>query len=137
MPTHRIVDPAAILLVVATLGGLGAGGCRPDPRGGGGAAGAARGAIPADPPSITGVVTAAGPGRTLRIEERPEDTSGSAKAQVRVADGATILERSGRAHGFDEIRVGALVSAWFTGPVAESYPVQATARMLVIEAFPQ
>lgn len=85
-------------------------------------------------PSITGVVTSIGPGRTLRIEERPSDESGSAKAMVRVPEGASIRHRDSQAQRhFESIQQGATVSAWFTGPVAESYPVQATANALVIE----
>jgi hypothetical protein len=118
------------LTIAALLAAAGCGGGAP---GAGEPGGAAAAAVPAEPPSITGVVTAAGPGRTLRVEERPEDASGSAKAQVRVPEGAAILDRGGRARRFDEVQRGARVSAWFTGPVAESYPVQATARVVVIE----
>ncbi len=89
---------------------------------------------PTEAPSITGVVTQVGPGRTLRIEENPSDESGSAKAVVRVPEGASIRDRdSGTSRNFEVLQQGATVSAWFTGPVAESYPVQATANALVIE----
>lgn len=90
--------------------------------------------IPADAPSIIGVVTSIGPGRTLRIEEKPSDESGSAKAVVRVPEGVAIRDRdSNTPRTFEDLQQGATVSAWFTGPVAESYPVQATASALVIE----
>lgn len=89
--------------------------------------------IPATSPSITGTVTAVGPGRSLRIEEVPGEASGSQKAQVRVPDGVVILDRSGQTRTLVDIHEGAIVSAWFTGPVAESYPVQATASAIVIE----
>jgi hypothetical protein len=90
--------------------------------------------LPGGEPGITGVVTAVGDSaRTLRVEERPEDTSGSAKAVVRVPAGTPILERSGQARQFGELRVGMRVSVWFAGPVAESYPVQGTAHTVVIE----
>jgi len=89
--------------------------------------------VPKDSPSITGTVTAIGPEGTLRIEANPKEESGSAKAQVRVPDGVAILERSGSTRRFEDIRQNQIVSAWFTGPVAESYPVQATASVIVIE----
>lgn len=89
--------------------------------------------VPNTSPSITGTVTAIGRGGTLRIEANPREESGSAKAQVRVRDGVAILERSGITRRFEDIRQGQIVSAWFTGPVAESYPVQATASVIVIE----
>ena len=85
-------------------------------------------------PDITGVVTAVNASaRTLRVEERPEDASGSAKAVVRVTAGTPVVERSGRARDFGEVRVGMRVSVWFAGPVAESYPVQAAAQTVVVE----
>ena len=91
-------------------------------------------AVPAGAPDITGVVTAVnGSARTLRVEERAEDASGSAKAVVRIPAGAPVLDRSGQARDFGDVRVGLRVSVWFTGPVAESYPVQATAQTVVIE----
>ena len=89
--------------------------------------------LPGAAPSITGTVTAISPGGTLRIEANPTEESGSAKAQVRVPDGVAILERSGIRRRFEDIRQGQIVSAWFTGPVAESYPVQATASVIAIE----
>ena len=87
-----------------------------------------------DEPAMTGIVTSIGPGRTLRIEERPSDESGSAKAVVRVPEGAAIRDRdSGASLTFEQLEPGATVSAWFAGPIAESYPVQATASALVLE----
>ncbi len=96
--------------------------------------GKAAATVPHTSPSITGTVTAIGEGGTLRIEANPEEESGSAKAQVRVREGVAILERSGLTRRFEDIREGQTVSAWFTGPVAESYPVQATASVIVIES---
>ena len=93
----------------------------------------ARSAMPAGAPSITGIVTAVQPDGRIRIEERPDETAGSAKAVVRLSDGATLLHRSGAPAAIDAIRNGVRVSAWFTGPVMESYPVQATANAIVIE----
>jgi len=95
--------------------------------------GATTAIFPTNAPSITGIVTAIGPGASLRIEEKPGLDAGGAKAQVRVPDGAAILDRSGPERTLADIREGAIVSAWFTGPVAESYPVQATASAIVIE----
>lgn len=91
--------------------------------------------LPTEAPSIWGLVTAIGPGRTLMIEENPSLKSGSAKAHVKVPENTEIWDRgSGARRSFEDIRQGGTVSAWFTGPVAESYPVQATARVIVIES---
>jgi hypothetical protein len=94
----------------------------------------ARATIPAAAPSITGVVTDVGSDSRIRIEERPTDTSGSAKAVVRLAENAAILTRAGSPATFGAIQTGMRVSAWFIGPVMESYPVQATANVIVIES---
>lgn len=115
----------AMLLLVAVAGCSPGDRHRPDGP-------SARGLPPAEPPSITGTVTAVGPGRTLRIEERPQEPAGSEKAQVRVPEGARIIDSAGARLAFEEIRAGEVASAWFTGPVAESYPVQATASAIVV-----
>ena len=94
----------------------------------------ARAAIPASAPSITGVVTSVQAERRLRIEENPDESAGSAKAVVRVTDDAIVLTRGGSTTSFQAIRTGMRVSAWFSGPVMESYPVQTTANVIVIES---
>jgi hypothetical protein len=88
--------------------------------------------LPDEPPSISGFVTAIGDDGRVRIEERPDDHSGYEKAVARI-DGARIVRRSGAAATAADVAVGQRVSAWFTGPVMESYPVQATASVVVIE----
>ncbi|MDQ3698539.1 MAG: YobA family protein [Gemmatimonadota bacterium] len=98
----------------------------PAPPGGAGAM------IPNEAPSITGQVTGVTL-PTVRVEERPADAAGSAKASVRLVDGTRLLRRGGSAAASGDLRVGQRVSVWFTGPVMESYPVQATASVIVIE----
>ena len=77
------------------------------------------------------------PRRAILVEEVPGPiTSGGDKSLVTVLAGARVLRRTGGgvgAAGFGELRVGQRVSAWFDGPVAESYPSQARARVVVIE----
>jgi hypothetical protein len=122
--------------------------------------------LTAEPPGITGIVTAvtagdsvpprpgsgnpdgsvscppscAGPLRPLRavrIEEIPGSLlSGGSKSVVTVLGGVPVLRRAGGGAtiaAFDSLRVGQRVSAWFDGPILESYPSQARARLLVIE----
>lgn len=88
--------------------------------------------IPEEPPYITGTITAVGLG-SVRIEEVPADSSGSAKAQARTDAGTIVIDRSRNRLTFDSLRVGQRVSAWFTGPIMESYPVQGNARVIVVE----
>ena len=91
---------------------------------------------PARAPDIVGTVThlhrSGERTVTIRVEERPADESGSAKASIRVTEDTRVI-RGGSIVSEREIRQGARVSAWFTGPVAESYPVQARAEAVRIE----
>lgn len=121
-----------ITICTMFLAGLALAACRPGPDDATSAR-AAGGAVPTLPASITGTVTDIGADRRLRIEERPGDASGSAKAVVRLSADATIVTRAGVAARVEDIAVGTRVSAWFIGPVMESYPVQATANVIVIE----
>lgn len=95
--------------------------------------------VPDGPPSIRGTVTALDQQGerigVLRIEEVPADSSGSDKASVRVGGRTRIYRREGevlRRIEFRQLRVGQRAEAWFTGPVMESYPVQATAEVIVV-----
>lgn len=57
------------------------------------------------------------------------------KASVTITRATRILRQEGegrRAVTFEALEVGQRVQARFTGPVAESYPVQATAAEIVI-----
>jgi hypothetical protein len=89
--------------------------------------------IPADAPSICGVITSLSPDALL-VEEDPEAESGSAKAMMRVQKSTRVLHRDGSTTHYSALAVGQTVSAWFDGPVAESYPVQTAAGVIVLEA---
>jgi hypothetical protein len=88
-------------------------------------------ASPLGEPSLTGLITNAGGDRIL-VEENPQDTAGSAKAAVRISEQTEILYSSGARASRNDLRVGERVRVWFTGPVAQSYPVQATAERIEI-----
>jgi hypothetical protein len=49
------------------------------------------------------------------------------KASVTVTDGTRIVGPEGDSGTFADLANGQRVEVWFEGPVAESYPVQATA----------
>lgn len=89
--------------------------------------------IPDDAPSICGVITALTPDKQVVVEKDPGAEYGSAKAVVRLQESTRVLFRDGMAADPSELAVGQTVSAWFEGPVAESYPVQAAAGVVVIE----
>jgi hypothetical protein len=95
-------------------------------------------AAPSGPPSIRGTITTltplAGQGVIL-VEERPQDQAGSNKASVTVS--ATTRIYRGRVGAstkgsFGDLRNGQRVEVWFSGPVLTSYPVQATASVILI-----
>jgi hypothetical protein len=130
---HTNRAPAALAVLVALWAAMavvaGCGG----PTGGG---------TPSPTPSadgradITGVVreltrTGADDGRpVLLVVGDPSATNSVDRASVRVTPGTTVWGPAGE--GRDELSaadlaVGQRVAVWFTGPVAESYPVQATA----------
>jgi len=96
-----------------------------------------RAAPPRRPADITGPVATvidAGDGvGTVLIEEGRGSVDA---ASIRVSAGTVVLEADGggwRRATLGAITEGARVRAWFIGPVAESYPVQATAAVIAIE----
>lgn len=91
-----------------------------------------RNVVTTEVPSIRGIITQRAPERIL-IEEEPLDSAGSAKASVRLTRSTRVVRASGEAVHPDKLQVGQQVSAWFEGPVMESYPVQATAGAVRIE----
>jgi hypothetical protein len=69
------------------------------------------------------------------VEEDPSDESGSAKGEFAVTEETEILERQDgdlAPVAFEALRVGQMVEATYTGPVAESYPTQGVAGRIVI-----
>jgi hypothetical protein len=80
--------------------------------------------------------SAAADGSVTLLVQDGKDPSGTAlAASVRVPLKASLLRTSGSGYtkaSVDQLRDGATVKVWFTGPVAESYPVQATAGTVVI-----
>lgn len=87
---------------------------------------------PCTPPSIIGQTTAIALPMIV-VEEKPTEPHGSAKARVRITDGTKVLRRGEGVVSAAELRVGQQVKVWFTGPVMESYPLQATAGVIIIE----
>ena len=73
-------------------------------------------------------------GSGIRVEERPDADSGSAKAALRLTPETHLFWPDGEPADRGDLRLGARVRAWVDGPVMESYPVQAAAAALVIES---
>ncbi len=69
------------------------------------------------------------------VEENPNEETGSQKDSVTVTKVTELFERRGRdltRMRFDDLKVGQRAGAWYRGPVAESYPRQATASLIVV-----
>lgn len=92
---------------------------------------------PARVPDITGQITRAtdGAGRIrVVVEAVPSDAFGSPKALVTVDRSTRIFHADpDTAAQLEDLVVGATISVWFDGPVAESYPLQARAGTLLIQ----
>jgi hypothetical protein len=95
--------------------------------------------LPVEAPDIIGTVTRAsesGGTRVLLVEQVPERSAGYPIASVYVrADSRVLRQQDGRTARArrDELGVGTPVRVWFSGPVRESYPVQADAGVVLIE----
>ena len=68
------------------------------------------------------------------VEEDPDEETGSRKDSVTVTKATKLFEPQGQdltQVGFDNLKVRQRARAWYAGPVAESYPRQARARVIV------
>lgn len=92
---------------------------------------------PKTTPGITGTITSLVPGDerpASMLVEGPAQPAGavSDKAQVAIDPGTMFFDADGKATKASGAVVGAKVRVWFTGPVAESYPVQGAAQAVQI-----
>ena len=101
--------------------------------------GALNTSLPAEAASIIGEVKqveGAGSQPRLLVEQIATRSAGYPLAWITVPAQARILVRSGgqvaRGSAAD-VAVGARVQVWFTGPVRESWPVQADAGTVLVE----
>lgn len=91
--------------------------------------GCTSGGPPAGEPSVRGVITETSEGTSSSFRVVWSEDLGLEKAEYDAAQ-VTLLEGAkvgGKVSSASELREGMLVEAWFEGPVAESYPVQAGA----------
>lgn len=95
--------------------------------------------LPRTPASIIGQITSVNRAGekigSIRVEEQPGDSAGSAKAVARIGQATPVFGLGGRTEDFNALKVGQWVRVWFTGPVAESYPVQANASAVAIDSL--
>ncbi len=92
------------------------------------------------PPDIKGQVTRLDPGngravRFLVESDSEEEPRGLDKAWIRFGRSALVYLRQGKSWkraSVDRLKTGLQVEVWFEGPVLESYPVQAQAKIVAI-----
>ncbi len=90
--------------------------------------------------SVEGLSVSQGDGEIIGfilIEGAVEADTAHDRALVTVTGSTAIYRREAERlvkARFAELQYGAAVEAWFTGPVAESYPVQAAAATIVINS---
>ena len=113
------LGPIALLLLIACNGTTG------------GAADSQSAESNEKPADIAGTVTHI-EGDHLRVEATPEEFRGD-KAVIAVTDDTTIRDAAGRTLSLADLRKGQRVRVWFTGAVAKSYPLQATADRIVVD----
>jgi hypothetical protein len=97
--------------------------------------------LPERLPDVSGVITqvdsTAGQGLPrLLIEENPADSSGTMKAWASIVEDTQLYRRQGEGlanANLDDFQQGSRVTAWFSGPVLQSYPAQGGAEVMVLE----
>lgn len=98
--------------------------------------------VPATDPDIRGEITqveADQPLARFLVEEHPQDTVGSMKAYVRLLAETTLWEETDagrRRVDPSALATGRRAAVWFDGTVLESYPLQAGARVVLLEKAP-
>ena len=95
--------------------------------------------LPSEPPGITGTVTSLVPGDerpdSILVEGQAQPSGAvSDKARVTIEPSTLFFDASGKPGKASTIAVGTKVKVWFTGAVAESYPVQGGAKDVQILA---
>lgn len=90
-------------------------------------------ALIGEPSFLTGAITEAGNSWGYRIKGEPGTNYKTTEAYFSVQSTTTIQHLDGTPATAAELVVGRRMSLWITGPIAESYPPQVTARAIVLE----
>lgn len=119
---RRVVRCSVCVVVIVAL--IVIAGCSPSP--------------PSREPDMRGTITSvtrSGETGSLLLEEKPGDT-GDAKASVSISASTTLFRTVAGASPepitLEDVTEGMAADAWFTGPVAESYPVQAQGESVLV-----
>jgi beta-N-acetylhexosaminidase len=96
--------------------------------------------VPDEDPSIRGEIVAVLPDDeygSIAVEAPDPPEFEYDRAVVRITEDTTLLRQTTDGDtevvALDALEVGLEVDVWFEGPVAESYPVQATAGLILVK----
>lgn len=122
---RRIAVVASVITV--TMGSATLAGCQRD------TTNPAAAALINEPFFISGAITEAGQPWGFRIKGEPGTSYKINEAYFKVAPATEFRRADGGAATVSDLTVGREISLWITGPIAESYPVQVTAKLVVVK----
>ena len=115
-------------LVVALLASAALGGCRRDAT-----SSPASGLFANEPFFIRGEVTDVGGPWGALVAGEPGTSYKVDQAFFRTSSETEFVRADGRAATAADVKVGATITLWITGPIMESHPVQVAAKRILIE----
>ncbi len=122
---RRRASVALVLILVLALGGIALAGCTTSKP-------------PSTPPGIVGTIQsieqAGNDWSILVVGGKQAAGAVSDKAMCRITKDTTVVGADGKRIGPEQLAQGSTVAVWFTGAVAESYPVQGTASYVEVRA---
>ena len=90
-------------------------------------------ALTNEPFFITGTITDTAHPRGYRVRGEAGTSYGATDVVFEVADNTVIQHADGSAATVAELTVGRAMSLWITGAIAESFPPQVGARLIVLK----
>ena len=90
-------------------------------------------ALAKEPFFITGTITQAGLPWGYRVKGEPGTGYQANEAYFKLVPNTVVRGADGTPGTAADLTVGRAISLWITGPVAESFPVQVTARLIVLK----
>ena len=90
-------------------------------------------ALAKEPFFITGTITQAGQPWGYRVKGEPGTSYQINEAYFKLVPNTTVRRADGTPGTAADLTVGRAISLWITGPIAESYPVQVTAQLIVLK----
>ena len=90
-------------------------------------------ALSKEPFFISGAITEAGHPWGYRVKGEPGTSYGVTEAYFKLVPNTAVQRADGTPATAADLTVGRAISLWITGPIAESFPVQVTAQLIVLK----